>query len=299
VPVLTAPHGGSPAGVDARRSARQRRRASDEKGVLVATKVEKSVVVDVPVETAYNQWTQFEEFPQFMGGISEVRQIDDTTLQWVAEIGGVKREWTATILEQVPNEKIAWAATEGATNAGAVYFAPAGGAQTNVRLELEYEPEGVVDSVADKVGIVGRRAEADLEKFKSFIEDEGYATGAWRGSVPGAVGTPGVEAAQASQGDSGKAGVSAKTIVAGAAGAAAAAAGVAAAVKSKSGGSDTESTADAPLETEVVVVETDVTAAPPVTEETIRPEDALPAFPPDTDPLAPEAPRETDPDRRV
>ena len=86
----------------------------------MATKVEKSVVVNVPVDTAYNQWTQFEDFPRFMGGISEVRQLDDTTLHWVAEIGGVKREWRATILEQVPNEKVAWAATDGATNAGAV-----------------------------------------------------------------------------------------------------------------------------------------------------------------------------------
>src|SRR5918993_719594 len=207
-----------------------------EKGDIMATKVEKSVVVDVPVETAYNQWTQFEEFPHFMGGISEIRQLDDTTLHWVAEIGGVKRQWQAKILEQVPNQKVAWAATEGATNAGAVYFAEAGAGRTTVRLELEYEPEGVVETIGDKLGIVERRVQADLEKFKSFIEDEGYETGAWRGTVPGAAGTPGVEAAAASRGDSGSAGVSAKTVIAGAAGAAAAAAGVAAAAKAKSGG---------------------------------------------------------------
>jgi uncharacterized membrane protein len=150
----------------------------------VPTKVEKSVVVNVPVETVYNQWTQFEEFPHFMGGISQIQQLDDTTMRWVADIGGVRREWTAKILEQVPNEKVSWAATEGATNAGAVYFSPAGAGQTNVRLELEYEPEGVLETVADKVGAVGRRVEADLNKFKSFIEDAGYA------SAPGAARSP-------------------------------------------------------------------------------------------------------------
>src|SRR3954470_16268987 len=203
----------------------------------MATKVAKSTVVNVPVETAYGQRTQFEEFPHFMDGVSEVRQLDDTTLEWVAVIGGVKRQWRAAILEAVPNAKVAWSATEGATNAGAVHFTPAGPAQTTVELELEYEPEGVIENVADRVGLVERRAERDLERFKAFIEDEGYATGAWRGTVPGAVGTPGVEAAAASKGDSGGAGV-AKKVVAGAA--VAAAAGVAAAVKSRSGDSDTE-----------------------------------------------------------
>jgi uncharacterized membrane protein len=244
---------------------------------LMATKVEKSVVVNVPVETAYDQWTQFEEFPHFMGGISEVRQLNDTTLHWVAEIGGIKRQWQAQILEQVPNEKVAWAATEGATNAGAVYFAPAGAGQTTVRLELEYEPEGVLEKVADKVGIVGRRAEADLEKFKSFIEDAGYASGAWRGTLPGAAGTPGVEDAAASRGDSGNAGVAKKVI----AGAAAAAAGVAAAAKAKSGRSDSNRA----QETDTFVVE-----------ETVLPETQVPV----TDPVAP--PPTTppgDPDRRV
>ena len=204
----------------------------------MASKVEKSIVVDVPVDTAYNQWTQFEEFPHFMGGISEIRQLDDTRLHWVAEIAGVKRQWEARILEQVPNEKVAWAATEGATNAGAVYFSPAGAGQTTVRLELEYEPEGLVENIGDRIGAVERRVQADLEKFKSFIEDAGYASGAWRGTVPGAAGTPGVEAAEATRGDSGKAGVSAKAVAAGLTGAAAAAAGVAAAAKAKSGGPD-------------------------------------------------------------
>src|SRR5919112_5689992 len=107
-------------------------------GGLMTTKVEKSITVDVPISMAYNQWTQFEDFPEFMGGVQQVEQLDDQRLHWVAEIGGVKREWYATILEQRPDEKVAWAATEGATNAGAVYFTPAGTGQTTVTLELEY-----------------------------------------------------------------------------------------------------------------------------------------------------------------
>ena len=209
----------------------------------MTTKVEKSIRVSVPVSTAYNQWTQFEDFPQFMGGVSEVRQIDDTTLHWVAEIGGVKREWNATIIDQVPDQQVSWAATEGATNAGAVYFAPAGEGETIVRLSLEYEPEGIIEKAGDALNIVGRRAEADLEKFKEFIESRGNETGAWRGAVndDALSGTPGVAAAQSSSGDSGKSGISGKAAVAGVA---AAAAGVAAAsaLRGRSGsGSEDES----------------------------------------------------------
>jgi uncharacterized protein YndB with AHSA1/START domain len=261
----------------------------------VATKVEKSVVVDVPIDTVYDQWTQFEEFPHFMDGIAEIRQLDDRTTHWVATIGGVRREWNATILEQIPNQKVAWAATEGATNAGAVYFSSAAPGQTTVRLELEYEPEGLIENVADKVGVVGRRAEADLEKFKSFIEDEGYATGAWRGTIPGAGGTPGVEAAAASRGDSGNAGVSAKTIVGAAAGAAAAAAGVAAAAKAKSDDAESESTPRT-TETETVALEPDVAAVPPLTDpvapaDTVPGGSTYPAGTGTTDPLDPDVDR--------
>src|SRR4051812_13574968 len=168
----------------------------------MTTKVEKSITVDVPVSTAYNQWTQFEEFPQFMGGVKEVKQLDDEQLRWVAEIGGVRREWFAAILEQRPDEKVAWAAVAGATNAGAVYFRPLGPAQTEVRLELEYEPEGLVEKVGDAIHVVGRQATSDLERFKTFIEAKGVESGGWRGEVEGgALGTPGVEEAT-SQGDS-------------------------------------------------------------------------------------------------
>ena len=240
----------------------------------MTTKVERSIQVDVPVATAYNQWTQFEDFPYFMGGVKEVRQLDDRRLHWVAEIAGVRREWEASILEQVPDQKIAWAATAGATNAGAVRFEPAGAASTLVHLTLEYEPEGVVEQVGDKLGIVERQVTGDLERFKKLIEDQGYASGAWRGGINEGVGvgTPGVENASASQGDSGKAGVSGTAVAAGVAAAAAGAAAVAAAVKS-SGASETPTapqeavTPVPPVESTTVVVETvpPVEPVPPVT----------------------------------
>ena len=206
----------------------------------MTTKVEKSIQVDVPVNQAYNQWTQFEDFPHFMGGVKEVRQLDDRRLHWVAEIAGVRREWDAAILEQEPDRKVAWAATSGATNAGAVRFEAAGPSSTIVYLTLEYEPEGAVEQVGDKLGIVERQVTSDLERFKRLIEDEGYATGAWRGSINENldVGTPGVGDAVGSHGDSGKAGVSGKAVAAGVAAVAGAAAAVGAAVASSSSGSE-------------------------------------------------------------
>ena len=200
----------------------------------MSTKVEKRILVNVPVSVAYNQWTQFEEFPRFMGGVKSVKQLSDEQLEWTAEIAGVRRQWQARIVEQSPDQRVAWAATEGATNAGSVTFEDLGGGQTSVQLSLDYEPEGVVEKIGDKLNVVEKQAEGDLERFKAFIEDEGYATGAWRGTVGGGVpgGTPDVDDAAASRGDSGKAGVSGK-VIAGVGLAAAAAAGVAAASGSR------------------------------------------------------------------
>jgi hypothetical protein len=233
----------------------------------VTTKVEKSIQVQVPVSTAYNQWTQFEDFPRFMGGVQQVRQLGDRRLHWVAQIAGVKREWEATILEQVPDQKVAWAATSGATNAGAVRFAPAGAGSTLVYLSLEYEPEGLVERAGDTLGLIEKQVQSDLERFKELIEDQGSASGAWRGSVnEGAgVGTPGVEDAAASAGDSGKAGLSAKTVVAGVA---AAAAGVAAA-SALTGKSDSDSD-DQPSQ-ETATVTTPITATEPIVSATPSP----------------------------
>src|SRR4051794_11127373 len=221
-------------------------------GGTVATQVEKSVEVDVPVNTAYNQWTQFEEFPQFMGGVDEVRQVSASLTHWVAQIAGVRREWDAAILEQVPDSKVAWAATTGATNAGAVYFQSLGPARTLVRLQLEYEPEGLVEKVGDFLNVVSRQAEGDLERFKTFIEGRGTATGGWRGAVneAGTVGSPGVEAASASRGDSGKAGVSGTAVAAGAAVAAAGVAAAATAAK-RSGDEESRSTGESDLSGDV------------------------------------------------
>lgn len=201
----------------------------------MTTKVEKTVVVDVPVKVAYDQWTQFEDFPRFMGGISQVTQLSDDRLEWVAEIAGVKRQWEAKVLEQVPDQRVSWAATEGATNAGEVTFEDVGDGRTSVHLSLEYEPEGLVEKAGDKLNIVENRAEKDLERFKAFIEDEGHASGAWRGSVnegargSSAVGAPGVDDAAASRGDSGKVGAEGERGVASRAGAGASAGSAAAA----------------------------------------------------------------------
>ncbi|MDQ0620566.1 SRPBCC family protein [Arthrobacter globiformis] len=226
----------------------------------MSTRVEKRILVNVPVSTAYNQWTQFEDFPHFMGGVKKVTQLSDDRLEWVAEIAGVKRKWEARILEQKPDQKVAWAATEGATNAGSVEFEDVGGGQTSIKLFIDYEPEGIVEKIGDKLHVVEHQAEADLKKFKAFIEDEGYASGAWRGAVNegGSVGTPGVEHAAGSLGDSGKAGVSGK--MAAAAGVAAAA-GAAAAVAA--GGKDKDA------DTVYVVDETVTPVVPEYTETTV------------------------------
>ena len=145
--------------------------------------IEESIEVEVPVRTAYNQWTQFEEFPRFMEGVEAVRQLDDTHLHWVAEIAGARREWDAEITEQHPDERVAWRSTAGTDNAGAVTFHRLGDTRTKVMLQLDVDPEGFVETAGDKLGFVKRRAEGDLRRFKEFIEERGAATGAWRGDV--------------------------------------------------------------------------------------------------------------------
>lgn len=149
--------------------------------------VEKSIEVNLPVRPVYNQWTQFEEFPRFMEGVEEVRQLDDTHLHWKVNIDGKTEEWDAVITSQVPDREIAWRSTSGAENAGNITFTPIGPDRTRVTAAIGYEPEGIVEKAGDKLGVVSRRVEGDLERFKDFIESRGIATGAWRGEVSGGV----------------------------------------------------------------------------------------------------------------
>ncbi len=142
-----------------------------------------SIDVQVPVRTAYNQWTQFEEFPQFMEGIERVEQLDDKRLHWVASIAGKTKEWDAEITEQTPDQRVAWTATSGAENGGVVTFHRIDDATTRVTVQMDFEPEGPIESVGDAVGVPDKRVKGDLERFKEFIESRGRETGAWRGEV--------------------------------------------------------------------------------------------------------------------
>jgi uncharacterized membrane protein len=148
-------------------------------------RIEKDIEVNAPVRSVYNQWTQFEEFPQFMDGVREVRQLDDTHLHWCAQVGGKDVEWDSEILEQVPDQRVAWRSTTGKLNAGTVEFEPIDSGHTRVCLTMEYDPEGPVENVGSALGVTARRVTKDLKKFKEFIEQRGQATGAWRGEVHG------------------------------------------------------------------------------------------------------------------
>ena len=145
--------------------------------------IEQSIEVNVPVRTAYNQWTQFEDFPKFMEGVEYVRQLDDTRLEWAAEIAGQRREWEAKITEQTPDQRIAWTSVGGSFHAGVVTFHRLSDDTTKVMLQMEFQPEGFIEKAGDALGIVKARAKGDLERFKAFIESRGKETGAWRGEV--------------------------------------------------------------------------------------------------------------------
>jgi uncharacterized membrane protein len=145
--------------------------------------IEKSIEVNVPVSIAYNQWTQFEDFPKFMDGISEVRQLDDTHLHWCAEIAGKRKEWDAEITEQIPDQRISWRSTSGARNSGIVWFDRISDDSTRIHVKMGYEPESMTESVGDSMGVFSSRVEGDLQRFKEFLESRGHETGAWRGSV--------------------------------------------------------------------------------------------------------------------
>jgi uncharacterized membrane protein len=146
-------------------------------------RVEKSIEVNRPLRMVYDQWTQFEEFPRFMEGVEEVHQLDDKTLHWKARIAGKTEEWEAEIVQQMPDQTIAWRHTRGAINSGVVTFTPLDATRCLVSLAIEYDPKGFVEKVGDVLGLVSRRVENDLERFKRFIEERGTETGGWRGEI--------------------------------------------------------------------------------------------------------------------
>jgi uncharacterized membrane protein len=146
-------------------------------------KVSTSIEVQAPLRDVYDQWTQFEDFPHFMEGVKSVTQTDDTHLHWVAEVGGHEKEWDAEIHQQVPDKVVAWKSTGGAKNDGAVTFEPMSDGATRVALEMQVEPDGVLESVGEALGVLDRRVRGDLERFKKFIEARTVPTGAWRGTV--------------------------------------------------------------------------------------------------------------------
>jgi uncharacterized membrane protein len=160
----------------------QRKTAADKDSAGSST-IEQSIDVHVPVHVAYNQWTQFEEFPSFMEGVEQVTQLDDTHLHWKVNVGGKTKEWRAVITEQVPDQRIAWTNTTGARNAGVVTFHRLGDNHTRIMLQIDYEPEGLAENVGDMLGVVSSRVRDDLKRFKAFIESQGVETGAWRGTI--------------------------------------------------------------------------------------------------------------------
>jgi uncharacterized membrane protein len=147
--------------------------------------VDEEIEVNVPVSTAYNQWTQFEEFPRFMENVESVQQVDDTHLHWVAEIAGRRHEWDAEITYQDPDHHIAWRATDGKQNNGSVRFEPLGDDRTRLKIRMSWEAEGPTESLGSTVGVDDRGVKADLKRFKELVESRGDETGAWRGEVRG------------------------------------------------------------------------------------------------------------------
>jgi uncharacterized membrane protein len=145
--------------------------------------IEESIEVNVPVSVAYNQWTQFEDFPLFMEGVEHVQQLDDTRLHWVAKVAGKTAEWDAKILEQHPDRQISWISEDGKKTRGTVTYEPRGEGKTLVRLSMSYQAEGPVEQLGSAAGLDVRRVRGDLERFKELVENRGEESGAWRGEV--------------------------------------------------------------------------------------------------------------------
>jgi uncharacterized membrane protein len=152
-------------------------------GGTILRAIEESIEVNVPVSTAYNQWTQFEDFPLFMEGVDHVEQLDDTRLHWVAKVGGKTAEWDAKIIEQHPDRQISWISEDGKKTRGMVTFEPIAENRTRVRLSMSYQAEGPVEALGSAAGLDVRRIRGDLERFKDLVESRGTETGGWRGEV--------------------------------------------------------------------------------------------------------------------
>ncbi len=153
------------------------------KGSGLDSGIIEAIEVNVPVSTAYNQWTQFEDFPQFMASVKEIRQIDDRHLHWKANVAGEDKEWDAEITEQIPDERIAWRSTSGVRNGGVVTFHKISDNVTRLVLQMDYEPEGPLEKIGDALGAVRLEARGNLQKFKDMLESRGKESGAWRGSI--------------------------------------------------------------------------------------------------------------------
>jgi uncharacterized membrane protein len=147
--------------------------------------IQKTIEVNAPLSAVYNQWTQFEEFPRFMEGVKEVKQLDDKRLHWKAAVGGREKEWDAEIYEQTPDRIIAWRSIAGTKTSGRVEFSPVAMDRTRITLTFKYELEGAVENAGDALGLVSNRVGGDLERFKEFMESRGTETGAWRGEIHG------------------------------------------------------------------------------------------------------------------
>ncbi|QYB00698.1 SRPBCC family protein (plasmid) [Rhodococcus sp. USK10] len=145
--------------------------------------ITEAIDVDVPIRVVYDQWTQFESFPQFMEGVREIRQLDDTHVHWVIDVAGQVREFDATITEQHPDERVAWTSDSGPNHAGVITFHRLDDEKTRVTAQMDVDPDGFVENVADKLGVLGHRVKTDMKKFKEFIEHRGHETGGWRGEV--------------------------------------------------------------------------------------------------------------------
>jgi len=169
---------------------------ADSQGAVTMHTIEKTVEVGVPVRTAYNQWTQFEEFPRFMRAVRDVQQLDDKRLHWRAVVLGQPLEWTAEITHQVPDRRICWRSTAGIANSGSVSFQPLSSARTRVTLRVLVHPESTAQSAGCTLGLVGALLRGDLARFRTFIEGRGWETGRWRGEIQGMVVIPATHARQ-------------------------------------------------------------------------------------------------------